>query len=35
MEKLWSDSESEAKEPGEICLNDETQIIVENGWALV
>jgi hypothetical protein len=33
--KLWKYQEPESQEPGEICLNDEMQVIVENGWAHV
>lgn len=33
--KLWKDQAPISEEPGEICLNDETQVIVENGWAHV
>ena len=32
---LWQNQEPESREPGEICLNDEMQVIVENGWAHV
>jgi hypothetical protein len=31
--KLWKDQEAGSEERGEICLNDEMQVIVENGWA--
>jgi hypothetical protein len=33
--KLWKGQLPNAQEPGEVCLNDETQVIVENGWAHV
>lgn len=33
--KLWRGVEPQGQEPGEICLNDEMQIIVGNGWAHV